>query len=207
MRIAVGMMCFLFSGSLFAAEVRWNCFALHDLGETDSVGCYYYDDGYSSPEIGLRYVYDKTGLVHIDGKGTSNIGWNVALWVDSVAGDVLDRAYFSLPHTVLKDSYNKLVPNPIVLDSTGDVLDVERGDSFYLALIGNYYDDDGMPSDYFGWVEMENTGVELVIRNSAFSYGGIVVGGGAVPEPSSALLFLLGCAGLLLKRQQRKFER
>ena len=203
MKKVINVLFCVLSAGLFASEVRWDCFALHDSGEANCIGCYYYDSGYSSPEIGLRYAYAQSGAVCIDGKGTANVGWNVAIWVDAVAGDVLDRSYFSQSHVVLKDSYNKLVPSPIELNSIGDALDICQGDLFYLALIGNYYDDDGMPSDYYGWVEMENTGSEIIMRNSAFSYGSIVVGGGAIPEPTATVLLLVGFAALLLRRDDR----
>ena len=200
MKVIANLICLLLVGGLFASEVRWNCFSLHDLGEPNCVGCYYYDNGYSSPEIGLQYVYDQSGGVLIDGKGPSNIGWNVALWVDAVAGDILDRSYFSKAHIVLKDSYNRSVPTPIQLNVTGDALTAQAGDNVYLALIGNYYDDNGNPMDYYGWVEIGNTGTDLVVLESAFSYGNLVVGGGAVPEPSSGLLCLVGLLTLMLRR-------
>ena len=199
MKTIVSLICLFFASGMFASEVRWNCFSLHDL-EDNCVGCYYYDDGYSSPEIGLQYVYDQSGGVLIDGKGPSNIGWNLALWVDAVAGDVLDRSYFSKEHVVLKDSYNKDVRTPIQLNMIGEELDVQSGDSVYLALIGNYYDDNGSPRDYYGWVEIGNTGTGLVMLGSAFSYGNLVVGGGAIPEPSSGFLCLVGLLALMLCR-------
>lgn len=64
-----------------------------------------------------------------------------------------------------------------------------------------------MPDCYYGWVaySVDGNGVVTVLSSALDVSGESIVVGGAVPEPSSALLFLLGCAGLLLKRRQRKF--
>ena len=206
-----------------AAEVRWDCFQLREMYEEVGVGCYYYDYGHSSPEVGLRYLYNSTGshVVKIDGKGENiNTGWNTALWVLAMEGDVLSKEYFSQPHVVLRDSYNPMIDSPsmlpqpdhIAINSMDDSIDVRTGDRFYLALIGYWYEDVGDPSDpgaipdladFYGWVELEVGKEDLNLLGSAFSYSPLIVGGGsaATPEPSAGTLLILGLAGLALRRR------
>ena len=223
------LFCFVFYAAN-AAEVRWDCFQLWTvLTGDEGVGCYYYDPGHSSPEIGLRYFYDSTGstLVKIDGKSQwVNAGWNVALWVLAMEGDVLSKEYFSQPHVVLKDSYNPAVDSPsmnpqpdhIAINSIGDSIDVYYGKRFYLALIGYWYENVGDPSDpgaisnladFYGWVELKATLTDLTLLSSAFSYSPLIVGGGAVatPEPSGGVLLILGLAGLALCRKRNQSMR
>lgn len=194
---------FFFAWSAHSVEVRWDCFQTHELEEADGIGCYYVDSGYSSPEIGLRYFHDMGGskLTRFDGKGDTNVGWNLAVWVLAAENDLLNRAYFEMPHIVLKDSYNTQVPTPLALNSIGDTVTIGNGDVVCLAAIGNYYDDNGMPQDYFAWAQMASDGQELKLLRSAFSYGELIVGGGAIPEPSCALLVLVGLTALALRRQ------
>lgn len=223
--IIVMLFCFAICAAN-AAEVRWNCFQIRELYDENGVGCYYFDYGHSSPEIGLRYFYNSTGnqLVKVDGKGENvNVGWNVGIWVLATEGDVLSKEYFSQPHIVLKDSYNPMIDQPsmlpvpghIAVNSLGDSIDVYNGDRFYLALIGYWYEDidssiDPLPipdlADFYGWVELEAKQKELSIIGSAFSYGPLVVGGGsaAIPEPSAGVLLLLGLAWLALRRRPQR---
>ena len=61
----------------------------------------------------------------------------------------------------------------------------------------------------YGWVEFGFDNHEgLIVVNGALDMDGgpMIVGSGAIPEPSSALLLLLGFAGLALRRMQREKE-
>ena len=205
-----------------AVEVRWDCFQIQPMAEEIGVGCYYYDLGHSSPEVGLRYFYNSTGnrLVKIDGKGVNiNVGWNTAIWVLAMEGDILSREYFSQPHVVFRDGYNPTIDSPstlpqpdhIAINSIGDSVNVETGDRFYLALIGYWYEDVDPYAEpwpvqdvayFYGWVELRAAKTELNILGSAFSYSPLIVGGGlAIPEPSGGVLVLLGVAALFLRRR------
>ena len=63
----------------------------------------------------------------------------------------------------------------------------------------------GLEVDYYGWIELGYDGEEVYILNSAMIDGmwsGIYAG--VIPEPSTALLAMSGCAILLLRRRKRK---
>ena len=69
----------------------------------------------------------------------------------------------------------------------------------YLAFINYETDGVGGQSYRYGWVELQNN----TILSSAYSDMPLIVGTGQViPEPSSAVLLLLGIAGLALRRQR-----
>lgn len=59
-------------------------------------------------------------------------------------------------------------------------------------------------SPVYGWAGLMVADGEVHVLGSAFDLdgGGMIVGGGAIPEPSSATLLLVGLAGLCLKRKR-----
>ena len=80
-------------------------------------------------------------------------------------------------------------------------LSIETGMSIYLEMICKTYTN---PDDIdVGWIELacDEEGV-LSIAHSAIDLDGdeLIVGGGAVPEPSSGLLCLVGLLVLALRR-------
>ena len=64
--------------------------------------------------------------------------------------------------------------------------------------------DDGFEIKYYGWIEFGYDGEDVYILNSAMIDGmwsGIYAG--VIPEPSTALLAMSGCAFMLLRRRKR----
>ncbi len=63
------------------------------------------------------------------------------------------------------------------------------------------------PADNYGWLEVTNTANGLVLNSSVTAQGGGIVVGTTtqVPEPASAMLMLLGAAGIAIRRGRRTF--
>lgn len=64
---------------------------------------------------------------------------------------------------------------------------------------------DGQPTDWkylYGWVELTREGDHMIVSNSAFGdVYGLRVGSGAIPEPTSTVLTLVGFCLLALRRK------
>ena len=87
----------------------------------------------------------------------------------------------------------------------------EAGADFYLMFaVGStkeYNDNIPNPNCLYGWALLEiDTNGELELKRSAIGLDGQEMIVGAIPEPSSALLVLFGCAGLALKRRRLLFQ-
>lgn len=84
-----------------------------------------------------------------------------------------------------------------------------EGEPIYLGIVvdsevcmledGSFYS-----SPVYGWAGLMVADGEVHVLGSAFDLdgGAMLVGGGAIPEPSSAMLLLIGLAGLCLKRRR-----
>ena len=80
---------------------------------------------------------------------------------------------------------------------------IDPQESIYLAFSTIAYDDQSNPYPVYGWVEISASGDAPTVLSSAWDTDGgpMIVGAGAVPEPTSGLLLLLGIAGLALRRK------
>ena len=149
---------------------------------------YYY--GGPTPEINFSVVvYDS--VIFAKAEGPVNAANPRSYWVEANNGDSVDNDYlFSVARPQVFDVY---YTNPTEI--WGSTVAAMKGSTFCLALI---VDD----ADYYGWlaIDVDSNG-ELHLAHSALSTEpGIVVG--AIPEPSSALLLLFGCAVLALRRRR-----
>jgi hypothetical protein len=97
-------------------------------------------------------------------------------------------------------------PVLINLDGIPPPLAIPLGD-FYLGMSTGTGSTKGVPNrNVYGWLELDNTGAQLIPVDNAVAYGdqGIIIGTttAIVPEPSAAAL-LLAAAPLLMIRRRR----
>lgn len=83
-------------------------------------------------------------------------------------------------------------------------IDMTDKKSVYLAFKTIAYDDQSNPYPVYGWVEVSVPGLEPKVLASAWDLdgGAMIVGSGAIPEPTSGLLLILGAAALALRRSR-----
>ena len=85
----------------------------------------------------------------------------------------------------------------------GDYAISRDQESVYLAILTEGWTEDYERYYVYGWLEMGVSGEPSLLASAFDLYGGgMIVGGGAIPEPSSATLLLVGLAGLGLKRKR-----
>lgn len=124
---------------------------------------------------------------------------DASYWSVGTRGDVITADYVR-NGTLFYDGWNGANNG----ERYGDAAMIVGSKLFYLAFIAPTYDGSG--DTLYGWVELLNEDGELQLYSSAFSNTPLYVGGGAVPvadvpEPSTAILLLLGASCLALRRK------
>ena len=209
-RVAFGI-CGMFAFTCEAATVKWDVITFY---EGASYTTRVYSDGsylqatdfVSSGPAPMMFVvemcYRSNG--ELDGTvGTVTPGWEqdqlvdfTAAWVEANVGDVVNREYIESARTYF---FRAVIYGYDGFD-TG-YINVNIGETHYLAWAGA--SESNPYGATFGWMSftLDDEG-RLLVLNSAWDIDGdpIVVGMGGIPEPSSALLLLLGGALLALRR-------
>jgi hypothetical protein len=189
---------FIFTISIAnAANVIWDCFDSMEINDPyigQGTSIYYYNN--VTPELAFIYQNNAIGLV-TSATATGdycNLGYPVAYWVLANAGDILISKEDYLSKELL---YNNGYPNmPERID--GATITTLPSKTYYFAILGDNYGE----SDWYAWVEIYADTSGLSVVNSAFSFDTpLIVGGGAVPEPSSGMLLIIGATLLCLKRK------
>ena len=165
------------------ATVIWDAF------EQAGNDFYYY--GGPTPEINFSVETFHPLYIFATADGEINAANPRACWVVAEGGDTVDESYISTGHLVLDAYYTDASKIEY------HTMSAAKGSTFYLALI---VDD----ADYYGWlaIDVDSEGGLHLAHSALSTEPGIVVG--AIPEPSSAMLLLLGFAGLALRRQRRR---
>ena len=187
----IGMLLCAISMNVVASEVVWNTLTIYDMGPSYSA--------YLSNEqaANIEFHAESVGA----GVRLSAVKWNYAeicnAWMLTEVGVLVDE-------TFVKDATGYFHMNNIYGNRECRVdyeILIPDNESVYLAFA---YAKSGTPTAVnFGWAEIavDADGRPQVIR-SATDLGGSAIVVGAIPEPSSALLLVMGLAMIVLRRKE-----
>jgi len=185
--LAVGM--FGLSVSTLASTVAWNTAFIVELEEDSSPYDCWVAMGAPYLRMGINY-YDS--MLILSALPEANLA-NANCFVMAQCGNVVDAHFMeSQPNYFAFARYDEQGPG-----RTDYSLSFNLGDSYYLA-----FSEERSNSITYGWVLLGYSDAgKLSVLASAWDKDGDSIIGGAIPEPSSGLLVLLGLAGLALRRE------
>ena len=195
--LKVFVFVFLVANSLVAADVRWNF--VNASGSSNELYLSCYLDRTFALGLWIESSIVASGCRIQDTGTVANFSGNI---MQSYSGNVVSES--TIRHRQMDDYLNHSWIDDGTVGGTHELY-VNKDDDFYLMFVVC----DGISGPglnyVYGWV---NIGVEangnLTLLGSAVDLAGgpmIVGGGGAIPEPSSGLLLLLGWAALGLRRK------
>ena len=135
--------------------------------------------------------------------------WNSGAWVEASVGDLVDASTIFGRHTYWFYEMANAQPEY----GSGMPRAIDFNESYYLMFAIEDMDDAWAyrlkettepPALYYGWAEyvVDENHLFRIVRSAVdFDGGPMIVGGGAIPEPSSALLLLLGISLISIRRQ------
>lgn len=185
------------SKSVFAASVVWDIFAVYDTPSGLVVG----HDGslsYANTSIALKTTQTGDRLEIVESGKTYLAAFTI--WAVACVGDLISPGLFDDKDRLFYRNDGMFARNSITTDY--------REDSFYLAFETQVWDEpdlSGPSRTDYGWVLIGVTDGRLRVIGSAVGMDGQSMhagGGSAIPEPSCALLLLLGFGGFGLCRKR-----
>lgn len=199
MKHFVLIMLLVCSIASFASSVEWNAYILDSVMGYPTVG-YAGTQTYADSSISFSVSLSGREMTLLESGWTSLNSFTA--WSLAYSGEVISDSLVNDLSRLFFNGDGHGVYNPIVVD----VVD----DAFYLAFKAQTFKN---PDLYekgvaaFGWVEIGVSYGDLYVKSSAIALDGsqMLVGGGAIPEPTSGLLFLFGLAALALKRSRSDY--
>ena len=180
----------------YSATVEWNGFYYYDWDETEAS----MTAGHYGACAYIRWFNSKDATGNLVWKSDRGdyMEMNCA-WMQVAVGDLIDEAFVRSRDGYF---YRRNLYGEEVLRSDYDIIFTGEEDVFLGVAVARNYDS---PSDVlYGWEQfhLDADGTVSMVT-SALDIDGDGIRAGATPEPSSALLLLVGSALLALKRRRK----
>lgn len=186
--------CIVSMPHVYAATVEWNQMAAGYAEDMDSGPIWYIGGG----NKGIMPAIMVT-LNHGVFSGSDLMGGMSTIWVRQMSeGDVVNAETMNSPGQYFYHTKEGV-------DGASCDYSIEANELIYLAFSTLAWENDGYGPDrymVYGWVAVDAGGGEVLVTGSAWDAdgGAMIVGGGAVPEPSSGVLCLIGLLALMMRR-------